>query len=197
MPKFEQLALPLPKVETQKITWVFLVKYDPEYSKLLFLIAERKSNGQATFPGGKIEGNEGAASRAVKETKEETGLSIDLIWQLVPMGKILFSNAETLYDADTFLTFYEELDTLKIVNLEPEKHSFWQWIAIQDLFTNPKLHLVLKLILQSGVLDVVLETVLLELEGFKNENLPAAFMKECRNIAFDSRLKQFARDVLT
>jgi 8-oxo-dGTP diphosphatase len=139
IPKQERLPLPEDSAPIP-IAWVFMVKYVDDNPHIL--LAERTQGpeaGRLTFPGGVVEPGESPIDCARRELEEEVGFVIDedyLIdawqepWTLVSAGHT--------YTLQAFFAFYDECtDESAPENLEPDKHSAWRWVSLNEAMALP------------------------------------------------------------
>jgi 8-oxo-dGTP pyrophosphatase MutT (NUDIX family) len=196
-----QYGLPFPEDPVPiEVTWVMLIRYEKDIHKLSFLVAERVSGGQLTFPGGKIEPGETAQHAAEREVRQEIGLQFrsreDLLEQVQPQ---LFHSGGVLYRANPFFVFYEEGDgaftrpQLK----EPDKHKAWEWISLPQLIRAIIQGKVPSFVLNDKWMDIVTDTLFLDTlpDGYEEEP-PAWFLEECSAIRYEELLRKFREKVL-
>lgn len=95
----------------------------------------RDMNGLWQFPGGAIEPHESHVEAAQRELREETGIQrelIDIVPIAIGVGK---TPAGEIFVTEFFKI--DCLDTPRPVNLEPKKHSDWEWVTPADLCLRP------------------------------------------------------------
>ena len=108
-------------VIVQKAGTIVFSKKDPNKILLLY----QKKYNDFSFPKGHVENNETLEECAIRETKEETGLDVELLYVL---DKTYYSNK---HDGKVEVTFFvaRSLDD-RTVN--PEKGCSVYWIKLED-----------------------------------------------------------------
>lgn len=113
-----------------------------------------KSHGADTWapPGGHLELNESFEACAIRECKEETGLTIETP-EFLAVTNDVFKDENTHYVTIFMVAHFPDDQTVK--NLEPEKTASWEWF---DLHSMPeKLFLPLQHLLRDEGKEFLLE----------------------------------------
>ena len=117
--------------------------------KILFLLREHTGfmDGTYTLPSGHVEDGENFLTAAIRETKEEVGIT-------VPRNKlrlIYTMHRQAANDIRVDLFFETNEWEGEPVNNEPHKHSEIAWFTLQELATKPVMDY------QAAVLQAVLD----------------------------------------
>lgn len=98
------------------------------------LLSKRlKDKFQWATPGGNLELFEELEDCCVRELKEET----DLLVQKKDLHFLFFKNLIIKEENYHYLDFFFAClfpNDQKIINTEPDKHSDWEWVGIEELF---------------------------------------------------------------
>ena len=89
------------------------------------LLLYQKKYDDFSFPKGHVENNESLKECALRETKEETGLDVEI---LSILNKTSYSNK---YDGNVEVTFFIAR-SLNDENINPEKGCLTYWVEIDE-----------------------------------------------------------------
>ncbi|MBN2015225.1 NUDIX hydrolase [Candidatus Dojkabacteria bacterium] len=129
-----QTELPLPEIQVStEVALVIMVRYIN--SQPCILIAERllgPNAGQLTFPGGTLESGEDPEGCALRELREETGLTVKFDY-LIEAARYPFALfvSKGLARVTCFFTYWDEsTGEIDPERSEPGKHKDWMWVPI-------------------------------------------------------------------
>lgn len=105
----------------QKAGTIVFSKKDPNKILLLY----QKKYNDFSFPKGHLENNETLEECAIRETKEETGLDVELLYVL---DKTYYSNK---HDGKVEVTFFVAR-SLNDETVNPEKGCLVYWIKLEE-----------------------------------------------------------------
>ena len=127
-----------------------LIKKDGKYAFVLRGEQTKWMQGYYGLPAGKIEINESASAAAIREAKEEVGITVapkDLRHVLT------MHRNEAENDYPEWVDFFFEADSWEgeVHNAEPHMHESVEWLALEELPENviPNVHAALEAI-QAG-----------------------------------------------
>ncbi|MBU0572789.1 NUDIX hydrolase [Patescibacteria group bacterium] len=103
-----------------------------------FLVAKRLNRRGYTLPGGCVKPGETPRDGATRELLEETGIHLFWTEYLISAHPrqegILICDNKKNYLTHLFFTFFDgATDEKEPINVEPEKHSNWQWVPLSEL----------------------------------------------------------------
>lgn len=104
---------------TNEVRQVLLAKRDPSVP----------AGGLWSTPGGRVEADENIFQAAIRELKEETGLTVE------QDDLTLVAVREKFSYGDHYIMFYFHTDTYvgDVQDTEPNKHGPWQWAFIEHV----------------------------------------------------------------
>ena len=105
----------------QKAGTIIFSRKNPNKILLLY----QKKYNDFSFPKGHVENNESLEECALRETKEETGLDVEI---LSILNKTSYSNK---YDGNVEVTFFIAR-SLNDENINPEKGCLTYWVGIDE-----------------------------------------------------------------
>lgn len=125
------------------------------FNEQKILLGKRKaSHGADTWspPGGHLEYGESFEDCAIREVKEETGLVLENP-EFLAVTNDIFAEENKHYVTIFMCAHFPEGQ--EIQNLEPEKTSSWEWIAIKKL--PQRLFLPLQNLIKEDGMEMLLE----------------------------------------
>ncbi len=128
---------------TKLVAKVLIFYFDNEEPLLLVLTRSSYSSapGLGDLPGGKIESDESVEQGAKREVQEETGLILKTISPLT-VHELQHPSGITKIE----YLFYAVVDTQEI-SVNPQEHSSFKWIALEEIEQSQIHPLTLKAIL--------------------------------------------------
>jgi mutator protein MutT len=97
-----------------------------EASELLLLNRVRDEHAELELPGGKVETGEQRSSCAIRETREETGLDVEIVKFL---GNEAFSSREIRYQ---YYWYQGIIKSGQPAVMEPDKHNYVGYFNLFD-----------------------------------------------------------------
>ncbi|TYP95199.1 dATP pyrophosphohydrolase [Fodinibius salinus] len=107
--------------------------YSIEKDQIQFLVLKRSADvryaGQWRMVGGKVKENEEATDAAIRELKEETGLSPDIFWTIPSINQFYDQQSDTIHHIPAFGAQVNHSEQLSLNH----EHREWQWVLEDDV----------------------------------------------------------------
>ncbi len=110
------------------IATVLLKKFENEYKVLLLKRATSVLRNVWCYIGGSIEEGENAWEAALREIKEETGITKVSLYTSNQFDQIYSPNENYIYIAPVFVGYVEEKQVVKL----NDEHSDYQWLSFDQ-----------------------------------------------------------------